>query len=146
MHIYRLTDGTEIASYRVEYFENFRNDIGDVVVDNGIVVSCDSEQHCIIDFYNVAMETHIRSDSIYQPSFAVDKSSHTLAALNTGLSINQIYFYDTQTGKLIAGGQNARFSSWVKWNSSAFETWNAHFSISGQKVEGKATASCSSSI
>jgi len=136
VHLYRLSDGSEKVSYRVELFEDERNYIGNVLIDNGVVIACNTEQHCIIDFYNIVSGIHIQSDHIYQPVLAVDKSTHTLAAMTTGSTPAQMVFFDTQTGEQLARLFQVPSATKITWNGSTFETWNAHFSISGEIVSG----------
>ena len=133
VHLYRLSDGAEVATYDVKMYSS--NDrIGYVFIDQGTVIACNAEQHCSIDFYKITAGTHVKSESMYEPALALDKESHTLAAISQNSSPKSIYFYDSQTGKQITWLWNVDTSSPIRWNGTAFETWKMNFSIAGEPI------------
>ncbi|MBQ7321149.1 MAG: hypothetical protein IJW99_03550 [Clostridia bacterium] len=136
VHLYRLSDHREVVSYRVPYMatDDGRDRIGQVFIDRGVVISCNSEQHCTIDFYNIETGKHVSGETVYEPALAIDKTTHTLAAINQNSSPKSIYFYDTQTGQQIRWHWNVDTSAPIRFTGNAFETASMYFSVAGDII------------
>lgn len=134
VHLFRLSDGAEVATYRVEMYTS-RDYIGYVFIDRGVVIACNADQHCEIDFYTISADRHVRSERMYEPALALDKESHTLAAISQNSSPKSIYFYDSQTGEQITWIWNVDTEAPLRWNGVAFETYRMTFSTAGEPIE-----------
>lgn len=135
VHLYRLSDGAEVKSYAVREFEHRNDYIAHVFIDGGTVVACNAEKHCYIDFYKIASDTHVQSERLYEPALALDRSSHTLAAINQNSSPRSIYFFDSRTGEQITWLWNVDTTAPLHWNGEVFETSQMSFTIAGEPVE-----------